>query len=261
MVTETIIPVEETKEEVITFTEQQQKKINEIVETRLARQGKEIKAANETYKAQISNLTNELEQAKNAVKEAKTPLEKSEALDNVDLIKNELDEVRRGNKRLQDEKSEFLKKLEESDKKLKEKDHQMTSLQKQTQMQFAINKQPFIRPSEILLLTERFVKYDDDLKDLIVINEKGMQRYNASGESMSLDEFYSEYIQQNKHQAKSEALGGLGSTESKQGGNSRYKPEELFGPTSDPRKTMALKLADPARYKQMREKAKADGLF
>lgn len=251
----------ENQEEVITFSEQQQKRLNEIIETRLARQGKEIRKENETYKSQVANLTKELEEAKEAVKVAKTPIEKHEALDNVDVIKNELEEVKKGNNRIQEEKNALLKTIEDTNRRMQEKDREMINLQKQTKMQFAINKLPFIRPSDILVLTDKFIKYDDDLKDLIVVNEKGMQRYNSSGEPMDLDEYFAEYIQQNKQYAKTEALGGLGSTESKSGADKRYKIEDLFGPNSDPKKAMILKKSDPIRYNQMREQAKLDRLI
>lgn len=252
---------EKNQEESIQFTEAQQKKLNEIIESRLARQGKELKSQNETYKSQIANLTKELEEAKQAVKEAKTPAEKIEAQDNVDLIKNELDEVKRGNKKLQEKEGELLKKLEEYDRKIKEKDHEMIKLRKHTQMQFAINKLPFIDAELTLLATEKFIKYEPDINDFIVVNEKGLQRYNSSGEPMSVDEFYNEYIQQKKHLARSEALSGLGSSESKTGGQKRYKIEELFGPTSDPKKTQILKKTDPVRYNEMREQAKEQKLI
>lgn len=243
------------QEEVVTFSEAQQKRLNDIIETRLARQGKEIKSQNETYKTQVTNLTKELEEAREAVKAAKTPAEKVEAQDNVDVIKNDLDEMKRGNKKLQEKEAELLKKLDESERRMKDKDREMINLQKQTKMQFAINTQPFIRPSDILVLTDKYIKYDDDLKDFVVLNERGGQRLNASGEAMSFEEFYADYIQQNKQYAKTEALSGLGSTESKSGGDKRYKLEELFGPNSDPKKTQLLKNADLNRYKQMRQAA------
>lgn len=240
-----------------------QEQLDEMIEKRLARDRKEVKSKLQQFDEEKSALQRELEEAREALKNApKGSDEAKAAADNIETIKNELDEVKRANKKLLDEKSELGKSIDNLKKQGSEKDQQMLELRKQTAMQFAINKLPFIDPEAVLEITKKNVKYDTDTNEFIVLNEKGGPRYNPQGELMNLDEYYLDFIQQKKFWARSDAISGLGSSENKGGlAKDRIKVEEVFGPKSDAKKANQLKRTDPNRYAELKKSAQEQKLI
>jgi hypothetical protein len=128
-------------------------------------------------------------------------------------------------------------------------------------MQFAAQRLPFVDMEAVIVLTQKFIKYDKDTDSFTVVNEKGAPRFNPVGDPYTLDEFYNEFAQQKKHLVRSDAIAGLGTAESNRSGlpNKGFKIEDIFGLKADARKAMTLKKSDPAKYDTMRKEAVALG--
>jgi myosin heavy subunit len=246
----------------VTFTPEQQEVLNQIVEKRLARSNKEAKAELETAKTERQRLEAELAEAKETLsKAAKGSTDAKNAQEDIESVKNELDEVKRSSKAILNEREELKKQLDVKEKTVQDTHQQMLELRKQTAMNYAAQKLPFVDLEAVIVLTEKYIKYDKDTDSFSVVNDKGAPRFNPVGDPLGLDEFYTEYAQQKKHLVRSDALSGVGSAESKNLGIGMkgFKLEDCFGPKSDSKKAAALHKADPVKYATMRKEAVALG--
>lgn len=248
------------------FSEEQQKLLNEIIEKRLARANKEVRAELDTLKSEKAQLLQQLEEAKNTLaNSAKGSSQAQSAADDIDSIKNQLEELQKANKQLLSEKDELRKAEAKAKTDTEGVKQQMLEYKKRTEMQFAAQKQPFIDLEAVIVLTERFVKYDPATNNFVVINEKGGERYSTTnvGDPMTLEEFYAEYAQQKKHLVRGDAVIGTGSTENSgiNRGVLGYKVEDIFGPTSSSIKAAELAKVNKTRYNELKQEAIKRGLL
>jgi len=248
----------------VAFSEEQQKAFDSIIEKRLSRAHKDLRAELDTIKTEKETLLKQLEEAKQTQSTARSSKDKSDAADDVQAIKNQLEELQKANKTLLTEKDEVRKAELKAKQDTDSVKQQMLDYRKKTEMQFAAQKVPFIDLEAIIVLTERYVKYDPQSNDFLVVNEKGGERYSTTnvGELMTLEEFYNEYAQQKKHLVRSDVVVGTGSTESlKSNFGKTYKLEDLFGPGSDAKKANELAKTDKLKYQEFKQEAVRRGLI
>lgn len=245
------------------LTPAQQKLFDEKIAERLQRHQKELQTKNKELEEKLLATLEQLDEAKKTVQSApKNSQEAKNAADEVIILKNEIEELRKANKTVQNERDEMKRQADKAAQEVVFKEQEMIRIRKRNVMTEAISKYKFINPKDVLRLTEDFVKYDKDLDDFIVVNENGTPRINSTTDPMSLSELYLEFGTLNKHHVQADAVAGFGSSESRSKLNTKgWALEDVFGKNSDINKANELFNKDRAKYEAMRKEAKEKKLI
>lgn len=245
------------------LTPAQQKLFDDKIAERLARHQKELQAKNKQLEDELVAAQQALNDAKHAAEVApKNSQAAKDASEELIILKNEVEELKKANKVVQADRDAIKKEAERHQQALVSKDQEMIAIRKRNVMSEAIGKFKFINPKQVLRLTEDLVKYDKDLDDFIVVNEQGGARVNSTTDPMSLTELYIEFGTLNPQHVQADALPGFGSSESKSKLNSKgWALEDVFGKTSDINKANELFIKDRAKYDAMRKEAKEKKLI
>jgi hypothetical protein len=140
---------------------------------------------------------------------------------------------------------------------------QALEIRKEHAISSAAQRVGFIDLDDVVALTGRLIKYDEELKKFVAITDNGQTRMNAAYEPMSLDEFFSDYAAKKRHLVRTDVLFGSGATESSRSGiasSGKYVIADIFGPKSNGAKAMALFKENPAEYKRLKEEARKQRL-
>jgi hypothetical protein len=137
----------------------------------------------------------------------------------------------------------------------------IADMQRDQAIQKAAEGSGFVDHRIVQQLTSKNVRYDDSRGQFIVVDDKGVQRLNSSHEPMTLNEFYAEYADKNPFLVRSEFKGGSGSTPTSQLGSSSIPLAKLFGRGSDAALANKVAKRDPLRYRALRDQARRDGLI
>jgi len=245
------------------LTPAQQKLFDAKIAERLQRHQKELQTKNKQLEDELANSQQELADAKAAVDAAPKGSQASkDASDELVILKNEVEELKKANKVVQADRDAIKKEAERHQQALVSKGQEMIVIRKHNAMAEAISKFKFINPKQVLRLTEDLVKYDKDLDNFIVVNEQGGARVNSTTDPMSLTELYIEFGTLNPQHVQADALPGFGSSESKSKLNSKgWALEDVFGKNSDIHKANELFMKDRAKYDAMRKEAKEKKLI
>jgi len=245
----------------VTFTPEQQAKVDELIR---AAQGR----AAATERAQVVELTNrlttleqDLAAAKAEKSTAKTKTEKADADANIEAVKAEM---REASMLIQRERDLAVKAAEAAKREALTFKQQAEDTRKQQVISGAVAKAGFIDPEIVTAITKDQVAWDENLGRYVVKGEKGEPKYNSAYEPMTLEEFYHELAVNKPYLVRGEVKPGASSTANGRfdAGNMTNVPlEKLFGPKSEAKLANALALKDIKEYRRLKEVAKASGLL
>lgn len=250
--------------EKVTFDERQQKKVDELIKDAQGRAGKEIRQELTKSQERLTALEKELQEAREAQASASTRKEKSDAQDDVDDIKAQLNEAKRVLKAAIEEAESFKQKLAEKDKVIAAKDEENMSFRKRTMLHGAAERVGFVDVQDVISLTSDAVVWSEERSRFVVIDpETKAERRNASFDLMTVEEFYNEYASKKPHLVKTDMRGGAGSSEgSKNLSLDRKIPlDKLFGKNAIPKLANDMAINQPAEYRANKQRAREAGLI
>lgn len=250
--------------EKVTFTPEQQARVDAIVKESMGRAGGELRVSLEKVTAEKTQLEADLAAAKAAVKAAVTPLEKKAAKEDVDALNNQIVEMKTIQTTTQTDLERHRKLVQDKDAEIAKAKDETVQVKKQVAIQTAANKAGFVDVNIVSKLTDDLVKFDGTRGRFVVLNEQGTERLNSSYEPMSLEEFYKEYAANNPFLVKSDVKGGAGSsqnTRSNFAGSGKYEVTQIFGKTSNGALANKLAQENPQEYHRMKIVAKEAGII
>jgi hypothetical protein len=225
---QTPVTPEPTPPAKVTFTAEQQSKIDELIRAAMGRSARDIR-----------------EQA------AKLQEEKDAAIAAAEVLKSELAALR-GDKSGLEKESKTAK-------------QELAKVKKQALLAEAASKHGFVDAKQVTKLVDDQIVFDPASNQFHVINEDGSVRTGLDGSTpLSLDTYFSEFAAQNSHLVRGTVRAGVGSGENAR----PYAPttqidtlKAIFGKGSSSQKANQIAMADPLRYKQLRREARAAGLI
>lgn len=249
--------------EKVTFTPEQQARVDVIVREAMGRAGREKAQEATALATKVTQLETDLAAAKAAQKTATTPGDKKAAKEDIEELQNRIQEMTNVQTQTQQEVERMKKVIGDKDKEVERAKADSLDVRKQVAIQDAAGDVGFVNVNIVSKLTSDQVKYDETLGRFIVYAENGQQRLNASYEPMSLKEFYAEFADKNPYLVRSDAKGGSGSSQSQKVGGTatKYALADVFGTKSNA--ALANKLAHDnyPEYKRMRVAAVEAGLL
>jgi len=248
----------------VTFDENQQKKVNDLVTEAQGRAAKEVRAELEKEKASAQELKNQLEDTKKEFEKLSKKNKKTEGEEeDVEALRANLAEQ----KRILEQSHNTIEHyktvvVSEKDKTIGNLKNELDNVRKQTALAGAAATIGFVDVSDVLELTKESVTWDENRGRYIVKGEAGQPRLNNALEPMTLNEFYQEYAYKKPFLVRSDARSGTGGVETKAGSaSSMIKIEDIFGPKSSMVAASKLMKEDPARYRELRKVAEVANLI
>ena len=212
----------------ITFTAEQQVKVDSLLREAMGRSARDIR-----------------EQA------AKLQEEKDAALAAAEVLKVELTALR-GDKSGLEKESKTAK-------------QELAKVKKQALIAEAASKHGFVDAKQVTKLVGDEIVFDADRNQVHVVGEDGSVRTGLDGSTpLSLDAYFADFANRNPHLVRGTVLSGVGSRENQipqPAIGEREKLAKLFGPRSDGRACNQLALSDPAEFKRQRYLARRYGLI
>jgi hypothetical protein len=248
----------------VTFTPEQQEKVNALIRDAQGRAAQELREKASTLETSVQSLQTQLQEATNALAAATTNKQKKDASEDVEALKAQISEMKNAGEANRVEAERLKNALQAKEVETQRSRNEVVEVKKEVAIQAAAGKVGFVDLSIVTSITKDKIKYDDSRGRFVVLNDEGHERMNSAYELMTLDEFYQELAAQKPFLVRSDARFGVGSHESSSYGAARgesYKIEELFGPKSDPAKANKLALKDKKEYMRLRGVAKTAGLI
>jgi ElaB/YqjD/DUF883 family membrane-anchored ribosome-binding protein len=212
----------------VTFSPEQQVKLDEILREAQGRAGNDARATAARLESELAKVRSELQAAKDAAATASG-----------DVVKAKDAEIEKA-------KAETV------------------AVRKENAIRQAAETYGFFNSAQVLKLTEQDIKWDGEKNRFVVLGENGSPRLGLDGSTpLSLDEFYADFSRKNTHLVKGEVKPGIGSKENqitRPAPTEREKISRLFGKGSDAVACNRLALSDPAEFKRQRYLAKSYGL-
>lgn len=254
---------QKTTEEKVTFTVEQQARVDQIVREAMGRAGGEVRADLTRVTSEKAALEAELATAKAAAKAATTPSEKKEAKADVEALQNQLLEYKNAQATNQAELERIRKQIADKDAEIGRVKNDAVEIKKQVAMQIAAGKANFIEVGQATELTSKFVKFDETRNQFVVHSENGAERLNSSYEPMTLEEFYKEFADKNPHLVRGDAKGGAGSTQAQRPGSvaGKYEMSQIFGPKSNGALANKLAKENLPEYRRLKAQAIEAGIL
>lgn len=240
--------------EKITFTPEQQAKVEELIREANGR-------ATRPHKDAADKLKSDLDASKAALASLADELAglKTVKPDVVAGQREEMDRVKSDYER----QLAHLKEVAAAGKKESEK-HQaeFESLRRTNAITSAVGDIGFYKPEYVSALTESRVRFDSARGKFVVLNDQGTERMNSSFEPMSLKEYYQEFAAENPFLVKGTAATGVGSTQSAGlSSNGIHKVEDIFGPKSNAKFANDLAKTNINEYRRLKSIAQANHLI
>ncbi|SRR6266404_1722569 len=217
----------EVKPPKITFSPEQQLKVDELIRESMGRAGNDARATAARLQAEMTVLQTELA----TLKGERTGLESSLTL---------------------------------KDKEAQAARNETIAVRKQNIIQDAAAKLGFFNPSQVAQLTDKDVQWDAGKQKFIVLGEDGTERLGIDGNPLTVDGYYKEFASKNTHLVRGDVKPGVGSSENKIPYSTlgeKEKLAKLFGRGSDGKAANDLALSDPNEYKRQRHVARRLGLI
>lgn len=214
----------------ITFSSEQQVKVDSLLKEAMGRAGSEARATAARLQSEMNKLQAELKAAKEAA-----------AVASGDVVKAKDAEIEKA-------KAETV------------------AVRKQNAITEAGAKYNFYDPGKQLAkLTQDQIKWSNELNRFVVVADDGTPRVSLDGSTpLTVDEFFREFATKNPHLVKGEVKPGVGSRENQlptPAVGERERISKLFGKGSDSRAANILALSNPAEFKRQRYLARSYGLI
>ena len=235
----------------VTFTPEQQERVNELIKEAMGRAGKEAREEAARLRTEHGSMKSELEKLQEELKKAAA----GGATDAE--LKAEVERIKTLHA---DEKLRLQSQVENQSKEAKQFKDKFDDLRKKVAIQAAAAKHNFVDVNVVMKLTEDAVQWDNE-RGAFVVMEGGVARMNSSFEPMGLEEYYAEYASKSPYLVRSDARSGNGSSESNANNGNKPKLTDLFGPTSSGKLANDLAQSNPAEYRRLREQARQQGLI
>jgi hypothetical protein len=251
-------------QEKVTFSPEQQARIDEIVRESMGRAGRETKQANEELAGKVTTLESELTTAKAELAKAKTPADKKDAKGDVEALQAQLAEMRTAGQTTQSELERLRNVAAAKDKEVLEARSLATNVRRDAALQTAASKVNWVDPAIVVQLTRDLVQFDEQRKAFVVLGDNGSAKLNAAYEPMSLEEYLNDFATKNPYLVRGDTRGGAGSTESQRSGlssNGKFTVDQVFGKKSDSALANKLALTDPKEYARLKVEARAAKLI
>ena len=196
----------------VTFSPEQQVKVDELIRESMGRAGSEAKATASRLQAETEVLRAEVA-------------------------------------RLNGDKSGLETNLTAKDKESRVARTELIAEKKRNVIQAAATEHNFFNPQIVSKLTEEKIKWDEGKQSFIVLGDDGSERLGPDGNSLSVSAFLKEFGQQNNFLLRGDVKTGVGSSESIRyvTVNQRTRLTELFGKGSSAQKANALAIGDAQR--------------
>lgn len=237
----------------ITFTPEQQERVNELIKDAMGRAGKEAREEAARLREEQKSVKGELEKLQEELKKAAAGGGKASD----DELKAEVERIKNLHT---EEKTRLQSQAEAQSKEAKQYKDKFEDLRRKIAIQTAAAKHNFVDVNVVMKLTEDAVQWDSE-RGAFVVMEGGVARMNSSFEPMSLEEYYAEYANKSPYLVRSDARSGNGSSESNASNGSKLKLTDLFGPDSSGKLANELAQSNPAEYRRLREQARQQGLI
>jgi len=250
----------EAENKKVTFSPEQQAKVQEIVDQAVGRAGA-------PFKQQANDLAAEKVQLQSEITDLQTKLAKVNAKggkggDEAEALRNEIAEMKRAQSTNTDETSRLKQQVEAERKSAETARNEASDVRKSVAIQRAVNAANFVNNDIVEQLTKDSVKLENG--KFVVVNEAGQPRMNAAFEPMTLNEFYAEFAAKNPYLVRSDVKAGQGSTQSSRYDVSRdgkLEVKQVFGKDSSAKLAMELKKSNPAEYARLKQIAISGGLI
>jgi hypothetical protein len=210
-----------TGNDTVTFNEQQQQRVNEIVQERLQRQQANLQ---KQFDTQLSTKEAELQKQIDDLKSATSGADKGNGSKGKTLTSEEMQAAIEAQMKplLEAEKAKTAAAVSAAEKMKQEKESALKDayrIRKEVAMRRAASDAAnFYTIEDVLALTDAQIEFDNDVNDWVV-KEGGIIKQNSELKPMTLKEFYEGWAQARPYLVNGDVKGGAGSTENK-GGNS-----------------------------------------
>lgn len=251
-------------QEKVTFTPEQQAKVNEIINEAVGRAGNAARAEAATFKSELQKVQTDLAAAQEALKHAGSKGEKDAAKGDVAALQSTIEEMRRAQQSHVDETKRLQSLVTSKEEEVKTARSEAINIRKEIAIANAASKVNFVNNEVVTKLTKDNIQWDGDKNRFIVIGVDGSKRLNASFDPMSLEEYYTEFAAQNPYLVRGDVKSGVGSKENSRNdvsNNGKFEVKQIFGKGSDSRLASQLMKDNPAEYKRMRAIAVSSGLL
>jgi len=240
----------------VEFSEVQRQKIEEIV---ARAQGRAAKGTRDILAAKLAEIER-LQEELRAVKEAASAKPKEDDPEVVADLQKEIEELTAGNSLSVTEKEGLSKQTSASLAKADAAEQILLTERKRNLILKEANAASFLAPDVTRVLTEKNIKWDSVDDRWVVTNDDGKPRISASGEPMTVPEFFAEFAMENPFLVKTSAkLNGqlrVAPPQPKQ-----YTVEQIFGHRSSGRDANLLAQTNPTEYKRLRAEAVKRGIL
>jgi hypothetical protein len=218
---------EQTPPAKVTFTPEQQVRIDSLIRESMGRAGNEARATAARLEAEAEVLRAEVA-------------------------------------RLRGDRAGLETNLTAKDKEAKAAKDEVIAVRKTNAITEAGAKYNFYDPAQLGKLTSDEISWDG--KKFAVLGEDGTPRVGLDGSTpLSVDEFFREFATKNPHLVKGDIKPGIGSREAQQPPQrtlgEKEKLSRLFGRHSDGKAANDLAMSDPNEYKRQRHIARRLGLI
>lgn len=253
----------------VTFTPEQQARIDEIIREAQGRAASEVRAELDTTKRQLQEIQAQLLEARTALEQARTSNNSNNRQSNnsnadVEALQAQIAEMKNARQGIESQLQSLQQQLAAKDREVAAAKDREMNIRKEVALSKAAGKIGFVDLGSVMKLTADLVKYDEATGRFVVVNEQGQVRLNSAYEPMSLEEFYQEFAAKNPWTVRSDLKPGVGSTESQRSGLSgdgKYTVEQIFGPKSNAALANKLARENKAEYRRLKTIAQESGLI
>ncbi len=211
----------------ITFSPEQQTKIDEIIRESMGRAGNEARATAARLEAEAEVLRAEVA-------------------------------------RLRGDREGLESNLSVKEKEAKSARAETIAVKKQNAIQAAATEHNFFNPGVVSKLTEDKIQWNADKQKFIVLGDDGSERLGVDGNSLTVSAFLKEFGVSNSYLVRGDVKTGVGSAENARPYSPQTETQKLkaiFGKGSDGRLANETAMRNPQLYKQMKREARSLGLI
>lgn len=236
----------------VTFTPEQQARVDEIIRDAMGRAGREARTHAEQATQRLKALEAELTATKQRLESTQTPTGKSDAKGDADALKAQIDEMKAAS---QTAKAE----LEASEHEIQSLRAEALNTKRDAALHAALSKHAFFNAEMVAEVLRDDVQVEDGR---VIVKGKNGPRLNHRLEPMTLDELCAEFAAKNPYMVRGELRGGIGSSEAQKSAlGDGPKLEELFGRNSNAELANRLAQKNIAEYRRLKAQAQAKGLL
>jgi hypothetical protein len=227
---------------IVTFTPEQQAKIDEIVKKAMGRAGKDAREQLDIERAEKSRLTGELQTAQTALANSVNSTERDELKQQIQTISQEL-------------QSEKQSRLDSENREISYRRSALIA-------QMCVDND-LIDCETVSALTENNLVWNADKKSFDVVDNSIGVDTDDDGipQEVSLAAFFSNFATKRPYLVKSDARTGSGSGDSSRSGlptgRQQHKVEDIFGKGSSSKLANDLARTNPQEYRRLKTEARS----